>query len=108
MSDTPLRRSRRRSLPVLALLVGCAGCAASSSDRPADAIGSNDGADAGTADAAGGGVTTGGDAAAAVDVATGDGTGATSTDGAVLSRGPAPAKNGTNYPFPQNRQSASC
>src|SRR6185437_15226827 len=28
--------------------------------------------------------------------------------GAPLSRGPTPPMNGTNFPFPQNRQSANC
>jgi endoglucanase len=41
----------------------------------------------------------------------GGGTGGSGTGGAAgapLSRGPTPPSNGTNFPFPQNRQSASC
>ncbi len=42
---------------------------------------------------------------------TGGGTGGSGTGGAAgapLSRGPTPPMNGTNFPFPQNRQSGSC
>ncbi len=60
----------------------------------------------------GGSTSSGGNSGSSGNTGTGGGaTGGSGTGGAAgspLSRGPTPPMNGTNFPFPQNRQSGSC
>ena len=68
--------------------------------------GNNSGGSTGTgaSNSTGGTHVTGNGGSSGSGGSTGKGGGA----GSVLSRGPTPAANGTNFPFPQNRQSSSC
>jgi endoglucanase len=59
----------------------------------------------------GGSTSSGGSGGSGGNAGAGGGTGGSGTGGAAgapLSRGPTPPMNGTNFPFPQNRQSGSC
>jgi endo-1,4-beta-D-glucanase Y len=59
----------------------------------------------------GGSTSSGGSGGSSGNTGGGGGTGGSGTGGAAgspLSRGPTPPTNGTNFPFPQNRQMSSC
>jgi endo-1,4-beta-D-glucanase Y len=113
LDRSSLMISRRRTLlgvplPMLAVAAGgyagCSGPAGNVGTTPEGVDGSYPDAAINAPDAPG----TGEDGAADSAGGTGDGSGSGGVDARSLARGPTPAKNGTNYPFPQNRQSSRC
>jgi endo-1,4-beta-D-glucanase Y len=94
----------RRGWGALAVAVGaCVGCAGAA---PGSAPAGPEGADLPDAAVPDGAESVAPEAAALADGPAADGP--APVDGAALTRGPTPPRNGTSFPFPQNRQSSHC